>query len=89
MVNLFCSQKTHNQLTPVKTKICAGQTIQMTRLNRMPLQNCQLVMEEKKQEQWSLNRVSAMPICGWWWSGAHSYMERENFLFFSNLWEDN
>lgn len=45
-----------------------------------------MAVEKKKQEQWSLNRMSALPTYRFWSGGAHKYMEREESLFISNLW---
>ena len=47
------------------------------------------VVGEKKQEQCSLKRVSAMPSCRYGRCEAHEYVERGEPLFFSNLWEDD
>lgn len=68
----FCCRRPHNQLTILTTKMYTGQTIPIARLNRMLLQkNYQLVfaMEDKRQVQSSLNRVSAMSSCRCWGGG--------------------
>lgn len=70
----FCCRRPHNQLTILTTKMYTGQTILIARLNRMILQtNYQLVfaMEDKRQVQSSLNRVSAMSSCRCWGGGKN------------------
>lgn len=43
---------------------------------------------KEMQEQWSLNRVSAMTTVDFTVEGAHKYMEREEYLFLICGWEN-
>lgn len=89
----FYSVKPHNQLTILTTEMSTDQTIQTGRLNRKSLQKTYqlvLAMEDKRQVQSSLNRVSAMPRCRCWgaeegtWN-METYRVSRISLFFSNL----